>query len=97
MRKHFDQSGVDKDNEVCIISTLLYHLGEEADDVLSSTNISSGDWEKYDSFLGKLQVRKNITYERANYNKQDQLDRETDEEYITVLYSLVKTCKYKEL
>ena len=60
---------------------LLYYLGEQGDDVLGSTNISSGDREKYDSVVGKLKVRKNIIYERAHDNKQDQLDRETAEEY----------------
>ena len=104
-KKCFEQfasaSGLDKDQEARRISTLLYCLGEEADDVLSSTNITSDDRKKYDSVVEKFyeyfQVRKNVIYERARFNKRDQLDGETAEEYITVLYSLVKTCEYKEL
>ena len=104
-KKRFEQfaskPGLDKDDEARRISTLLYCLGEEADDVLSSTNISSADRVKYDKVVGKLdeyfQVRKNIIYERARFNKRDQLDGETAKEYITVLYSLVKTCEYKEM
>ena len=40
-------------------------------------------------------MRKNVIYERARFNKRDQLEGETAEEYITTLYSLVKTCNYK--
>ena len=104
-KKRFEQfasaSGLNKDEEARRISTLLYCLGEEADDVLSSTNITSEDRKKYDNVVGKLdeyfQVRKNVIYERARFNKRDQLDGETAEEYITALYSMVKTCEYKEL
>ena len=104
-KKRFEQfasaSGLDKDEEARRVSTLLYCLGEEADDVLSSTSITSEDQKKYDKVIGKLdeyfQVRKNVIYERARFNKRDQLNGETAEEYITALYSLVKTCEYKEM
>ena len=92
-------SGLDKEEDARCISTLLYCLGEEADDVLSSTNISEEDGKKYDKVVEKFdehfQVRKNVIYERARFNKRDQLEGETAEEYITALYALVKTCDYK--
>ena len=102
-KRRFEQftsaSGLDKEDEACRISTLLYCLGEEANDVLSSTNISAEDRKKYDQVMGKLdeyfQVRKDMIYERARFNRHDQLDGETAEEYITALYALVKTCDYK--
>ena len=59
-KKHFEQFasalalGLDKDQEARRISTLLYCLGEEANDVLSSTNITSDDRKKYDSVVEKL-------------------------------------------
>ena len=39
---------------------------------------------------------KMVVHQRARFNKCDQLEGETAEEYITVLYGLVKTCKYKD-
>ena len=43
-KKRFEQyrvaSGLDKEGEERQVSTMLYCLGEEADDVLTSTNIS---------------------------------------------------------
>jgi len=51
------------------VSTLLYCLGEDAEAVLSSTNVTSDDRMDYDRVLAKFdeffQVRKNVIYERA--------------------------------
>ena len=66
--------------------------------MLSSTKISTEDAKKYDKVIGKFdehfKVRKNVIFERARFNKRDQLEGETAEEYITTLYGLVKTCDY---
>ena len=102
-KRRFEQfasaSGLDKEEDARRISTLLYCLGEEADDVLNSTNISAEDAKKYDKVIGKFdeyfQVRKNVIYERARFNRRDQLEGESAEEYITALYALVRTCDYK--
>jgi len=73
-------------------------MGEEADDILSSTNISNGDRAKYSSVMGKFdeyfKVRKNVIFERARFNRRNQLPDESVEEYITVLYQLVDSCDY---
>ena len=69
-------SGLDKEDDARKVSTLLYCLGDEADDVLTSTNISDADRKKYDSVMGKFdkhfKVRKNVIYERARFNRRDQ-------------------------
>ena len=53
--------------------TLLYCLGEEAEDVLTSTNISNDDRKQYDQVLGKMdeffKVQKNVIFERARFNR----------------------------
>ena len=47
----------------------LYCVGEEAEDVLTSTNITAQNRKKYDKVLGKFddffKVRKNVIDERA--------------------------------
>ena len=67
--------------------------------MLSSTNISADDQKStikvIEKFKEYFKVCKNMIYERARFNRHNKLDRETAEEYITVLYVLVKTCYYK--
>ena len=83
------------------VSTLLYCLGEDADDVLSATNISTEERAKYQEVMAKLdayfKVRKNVIFERARFNRRNQLPEETAEEYITVLFRLVDSCDYGNL
>ena len=103
--KRFEQyrvaSGLSKDTEPRQVSTLLYCLGEEAEDVLTSTNISEEDKTKYDKVLEKLNgffnIRKNVILERAKFNRRNQLPGESAEQYITALYHQVEHCQYGEL
>ena len=94
-------SGLSTEDELRQVSTLLYCLGEEADDVLTSTNISAGDRTNYDAVMRKFddhfQVRRNIIFERAKFNRRNQLEGESAELYITALYALVETCNYGDL
>jgi len=103
--KRFEQyrvaSGLSKDTETRQVSTLLYCLGEEAEDVLTSTNISEEDKTKYDKVLEKLNgffnIHKNVILERAKFNRRNQLPGESAEQYITALYHQVEHCQYGEL
>ena len=101
-RRRFEQfrvaSGLSKEDEERQVSTLLYCLGEEADDVLTSTNISTESRKKYDDVLAKFdahfQVRKNIIFERAQFNRRTQEDEESVDQFITNLYSLAENCEF---
>ena len=79
----------------------MYCLGEEADPVLASTNIEDADRAIYDSVLGKFdsfcQVSCNVIFERARFNRRNQLDGESAESYIMELYKLVENCAYGAL
>ena len=104
-KRRFEQyrhaSGLASGNEERQVSTLLYCLGEQADDVLSSTGISEENRKKYSQVLNNFddyfKVRKNIIFERARFNRRNQLPGETAEEYVTVLFNLVDSCNYGEL
>ena len=89
---------MDKESDERKASTLLYCLGPEADDVLTSTNIEDADRKKYSKVIEKFdahfKVQCNVIFERARFNKRDQLESESAEEYITTLYSLIDTCDY---
>ena len=79
-KKCFEQfrvaAGLNKEEEPRQVSTLLYCLGEEADDVLSSTNVTDEDRKKYATIIVKFdaffQVRKNVILKRAKFNRRNQ-------------------------
>ena len=54
---------LNKEDKKCLVSTFLYCLGEEADDVLTAINISNDDRKKFDkvikSFSDYFKVHKN--------------------------------------
>ena len=80
------------------VSTLLYCLGEEVESVLTSTNATEEEHKKYDTVIEKFdaffQVRRNIIFEWARFNRRNQLAGESAEQYIMVLYSLAAHCNY---
>ncbi len=104
-RRRFEQyrsaSGLTEAGEARQVSTLLYCLGEEANDVLTSTNITEEERASYDGVVAKFnqffQVRRNVIFERARFNQRDQLKDETAEKYISALYGLVEHCHYGAL
>eukprot|EP00731_Ephydatia_muelleri_P004849 Em0002g1025a len=104
-KRRFDQyrvaSGLSKEKDDRQVSTLLYCLGDQAEDVLASTGISEEEREGYKKVLDTLdkffKVRKNVIFERARFNQRAQTDGETAEEYITALHNLVQDCEYGEL
>ena len=92
-------SGLADADQLRQVSTLLYCLGEEADYVLALTNATEEERMSYEAILAKLngffQVRKKHHFcERARFNRRNQLEGESVEQYITALYSLVETCDY---
>ena len=50
--------------------------------------------KKFNEFFD---VRKNVIYERARFNRRNQLPGETAEQYIMVLYSLAANCNYDNM
>eukprot|EP00731_Ephydatia_muelleri_P001217 Em0001g1217a len=101
-KRRFDQfrvaSGLVNEDDAKQVSTLLYCLGEGAEDTLSSTNISRKDRESYGAVVKKLDdyfgVRRNVIFECARFNRRDQLEGETADEYIATLFSLADNCEY---
>ena len=63
-------SGFDKENDEWQVSTLLYCLGEEADDMLTSMNITPENQKKFADVIQKFdkffKVWKNVIFERSS-------------------------------
>ena len=91
-------SGLSAQSEARQVSTLLYMLGEDLEDVLCSTNISSDGRKSYLTVMEKLNdFFKVRIYERIHFNQRLQLADESVEHFITNLYHFVEHCKYVEL
>ena len=82
--RRFDQfrmaSGLAADSEEKQVSTLIYCLGEEAEDaMLAVTDTKPKKTYKavVDTFYSFYGVRRNIIYERARRDRQDE-DRQTE-------------------
>jgi hypothetical protein len=69
--------------------------------VLTSTSITDAERTVYDTVVAKLdgffKIRRNTIFERARFNQRDQAERESAENYITCLYSLIESCEYGAL
>ena len=92
-------SGLAESSEERQVCTLLYCLGEDAENVLSYTNIKAKERKNYNAVVQKIDafftLRRNIIFERARLNRRSQLDGESAEQYITTLYDLAENCDYK--
>ena len=72
-------------------------MGVEADAVLTSIRVFSRRPERLDHLDAFFNVRTNIIFERARFNRRNQKEEESAEQYITTLYRLVETCGYGDL
>ena len=100
--QYSDASGLAGETDTRQVSTLLYCLGEEANDVLASINITEEERKRFPKVLETLdeffKVRRNIIiFERARFNQRSQLPGETAEKYIAELYRLADNCNYGNL
>ena len=66
-----------------------------------TTHISDENRKKYDKVLEKFdeffRVRHNVIFERAHFNKRNQLPGKTAEVYITALHQLAENCEYADI
>ena len=86
-KRRFEQfclaSGSSKEEESRQVSSLLYCLGEEGEDVLLALKIVDKAKMKYNEVLNAFDtyfgVRKNVIFERAKFNSRNQRDGESVE------------------
>ena len=86
-----------KDGEVQV-STLIYAMGDQADDILRSIALTEEERKTYDIVRDKLErhfvQRRNVIFERAKFNQRRQEDGEPVDSFITALYALAEHCAY---
>ena len=72
-------------------------MGDKAEDLLQSFNLTDEEAKKYSIVKAKFEVkRRNAIYERAKFKRRKQEDSETVDEFVTDLYRhrLAEHCEY---
>ncbi len=83
------------------VNTLIYCMGDEADDVLRGQPLSNPQHQEYETvketFNRFFMPKKNVIYERARFNQRVQQTNEPVDNFITALYALAENCNYGAL
>lgn len=83
------------------VNTLVYCMGDEADNVLRGLELTTMQRQQYDTvkiaFDRHFFPRKNVIYKRAKFNKRVQQSSEPVDSFITTLYALAENCDYSAL
>ncbi|KAL1281458.1 hypothetical protein QQF64_000261 [Cirrhinus molitorella] len=83
------------------VNTLIYCMGDEADDVLRGQPLSEAQRHEYETvketFNRFFVPKKNVIYERARFNQRVQQPNEPVDNFITALYALAENCNYGAL
>ena len=96
-----EASGLKGKEQASQVNTLVYCMGDETDDILSSLGLSEDDKKSYDTVKTKLNghfvKRKNLIYERARFNQRMQEEGESVDSFVTSLHCLAEYCGYEGL
>ncbi|KAL3970397.1 type I keratin, acidic [Sarotherodon galilaeus] len=103
--RHFERfriaSGLELQSDENQVNTLIYTMGDEAEDVITSLNLTKEEPSEYHTLKDKLEahfiVRRNVIFERAKFNQRQQEAGETTDGFITSLYALGEHCGYGAL
>ena len=94
-------SGIASKTEESQVNTLVYSMGDKADDILHSFHLSEEDQKRYDTVKEKFEhyfvKRRNVIFERAKFNKRRQEESESVDDFITALFCLAEHCGYADL
>ena len=94
-------SGLNSKSEEEQIDALMYIMGDKSEDIFKSFDISREDAKKYDKVLEKFDGyfvgKRNIIFERAQFNRRVQRPGEPINDFITDLYAMADKCNYGTL
>ena len=94
-------SGLARKDDGVQVSTLIYAMGDQADDILRSFALPEEDRKNYAIVKAKFDNhfvhRRNVIFERARFNRRRQEEGESVDSFITALYTLAEHCGYGEL
>ena len=93
--------GLEEKPEEAQVKTLIYFMGDEADEILHSFSMAEEDKKRFGLVRAKLEShfvkRRNIIYECAKFNMRRHDEGEPVDVFITALYTLAEHCGYGDL
>ena len=94
-------SGLELQPDENQVNTLIYTMGDEAEDSVTSLHMTEEEANAYNTVIDKLEkhfvVRRNFIFERAKFNQRQQEQGETVDSCITALHCLSEHCGYGQL
>lgn len=94
-------AGLDKKDQGYQVNSLVYAMGDKADDILSTLGLSTDDAVNYkavkEAFDKYFICKYNVIYERARFNRRSQEPGESAEAFISAVYKLAEHCQYGPL
>lgn len=94
-------AGLNGKEEDYQVNSLLYAMGDKADDILSTLGLREEECGKYmivkEAFDKHFIGKHNVIYERARFNKRCQEPGESAESFIAAVYKLAENCQYGPL
>ncbi|KAG7482509.1 hypothetical protein JOB18_022706 [Solea senegalensis] len=92
-------TALDSKPEEYQVNSLLYAMGDAADDVLAVLPLASADYKKkYDTVKTAFEQhyvgKHNVIFERAQFNSRRQQDGESAESFITSVHKLAENCGF---
>ncbi|XP_061926289.1 uncharacterized protein K02A2.6-like [Entelurus aequoreus] len=94
-------SGLTEKEEEYQVNSLLYAMGDAADDILAVLPLTDENKKKYDTVKEAFEQhcvgKHNVIFERAQFNMRFQQDGESAEAFITTVHKLAEHCNYRDL
>ncbi|KAJ8878575.1 hypothetical protein PR048_019153 [Dryococelus australis] len=94
-------SGLLEKSDKMHVSTLIYILGQEAEDIMNSFNPSDKESASYEAVVKRFEshfvLKRNVIYESVKFNLRSQLADESADTFVMALHSLAKKYEYKSM
>ncbi|XP_067469154.1 nuclear pore complex protein Nup153-like isoform X2 [Thunnus thynnus] len=94
-------SSLDKKTQECQVNTLMYTLGDEAEDILNVLPLNENQRKSYEdvkqAFGKHCANKRNIIFERARFNGRNQEPGESAEAFITAVHRLAEHCAFGDV
>ena len=94
-------SELTKKDDTLQINTLIHAMGHQAEDILTSLKLTQDELKKYDTIKAKLDsyfvIRRNVIFERSEFNKRVQLENETVDSFVTDLHCMAEHCQFGDI
>ena len=94
-------TGLDKQSGENQVNTLIYTMGEQADDIFISFEFTAEQEKSYEEVKERFEnhfiVKRNVIFERAKFNSRNQRAGESVDSFITDLYGLARHCNFGTL